>query len=335
MMTLPPAIGGKRLDRRSFVGGLGAAALQPLAARAQQQPVLGVLATSPSATFLSSGQSRGFLRGLDEAGFAEGRNLAIEWRWGGNSNDRLTDMAADLVARKVDAIVAQAPPAARAAKAATTTIPVVFGVGVDPVAEGLVASLARPGGNMTGVTLLSADLMAKRLGLMIELVPKAQLIALLINPTNPNPWIGSVEELARLRGVRLLMAPASTEAELATAFAMMVQAGAEAVVVGEDSPLNTMRTTIAQLALRHRLPTMGLLRQFAEVGGLASYGTDIADAYRLVGAMAGRILRGAKPADLAVQQAVRFEIVLNLKTAKALGLEVAPGFIAQADEVIE
>lgn len=324
------------MRRRDFIllGG-AAAAVWPLAARAQQKPmpVIGFLG-SGSPSVLTTSQIDGFRRGLGEAGYVEGQNVAIEWRWAEGAYDRLPPLAAEFVARNVDVIIAQAPPAARAAKAATSTIPIVFGVGIDPVAEGLVASLARPGGNLTGVTLLSSDLMAKRLALLTELAPNARYVALLVNPNNPNPWIGSVEETARAKGVRLLLLKAATAGEIDAAFATMAQERVEALVVGEDTFLSS-RPQITELALRHRLPSMGILRRFPEAGGLVSYGTNIADAYRLIGASAARILKGAKPADLPVQQPTKFEMVLNMKTARALGLTVPPMVLAQADEVIE
>ena len=323
------------MRRREFIAGVGGVMVAwPLSARAQQKPmpVIGFLGSSSLNQTLV--QVDAFKQGLSEAGFVEGRSVTIEYRWAEGSYDRLPAMATELVARKVNVIVAQAPPAARAAKAATTTIPVVFGVGIDPVAEGLVASLARPGGNLTGVTLLSADLMAKRYGLMTELAPAARLIALLVNPNVPNPWIGSVEDLTRAKGVRLLVLKAATDGEIEAAFAVMMQERAEALVVGEDTFL-ALRPKIPELALRHRIPTMGLLRGFPAIGGLASYGTSIRDAYRLIGVTAAKILKGAKPADLAVQQPTKFELVLNLNTARALGLAIPLIVLAQADEVIE
>lgn len=323
------------MRRRTLFASATAASLLPVAvSRAQRKPMptVGLLASVALARI--SEQLTGIRQGLGDAGYVEGRALAFEYRSAEGVYDRLRGMAADLVARKVDVIIAQGPPAARAAKAATTTLPIVFGVGVDPVAEGLVASLARPGGNLTGVALLNSELMVKRFGLMLELVPKARLIALLVNPTVANPWIGGVEDLARARGVRLLTVTASHAGEVDAAFATMARERAEALVVGEDTFLAT-RQQISDLAVRHRLPSVGVLRRHAELGGLVSYGTNLEAAYRQIGAMAGRILKGANPADLAVQQPVRFEMVLNLKTARVLGLAIAPLLLAQADEVIE
>ena len=323
------------MKRRHFIASLGAAtAAWPLVARAQRKPmpVIGFLASTSAGA--GTEQLVGIRQGLGETGYVEGQSFAFEHRWAKGAYGRLPAMAADLVARKVDVIIAQAPPAAHAAKAATTTIPVVFGVGIDPVAEGLVGSLARPGGNLTGVTLQISDLMPKRFALMTELVPKARLIALLVSPKNPNPWIGSVEATAHAKGVRVMIVKAGAAGEVDAAFATMVQERAEALVIAEDSFLATW-PQVAELALRHRIPTIGLIRRFAEIGGLVSYGTNLTAAYRQIGAMAGRILKGAKPADLAVQRPVRFEMVLNMKTAKALGLTIAPLVLAQADEVIE
>ena len=323
------------MRRRTFITGLGGAvATWPLTTRAQQKPtvVVGYLASTIEAE--SGVQLVGIRQGLAETGYLEGQNLGIELRSAKGAYDRLPGLAAELVAAKVDLIIAQAPPAAQAAKAATSTIPIVFGVGSDPVASGLVASLARPGGNLTGVTLLNSDLMAKRFDLMSELVPKATRFALLVNPNTPNPWIGGVQDAAAKMGVQLQILKAATPDEIDAAFATMVQLRTEALVIGEDVFLAT-RFHIAELALRHSLPTIGLLRQFSEIGGLVSYGTNLKDAYRQIGVYAGQILKGANPADLPVQRPTKFELVLNLKTAKALGLAVPPLLLAQADEMIE
>ncbi len=322
------------MRRRTLAAAFGGVLALPALVRAQRKPMptVGLLA---SVGLARTGEHlTGIRQGLGDAGYVEGDALALEYRSAEGVYGRLPGMAADLVARKVDVIIAQGPPAARTAKAATTTLPIVFGVGVDPVAEGLVASLARPGGNLTGVTLLSSELTAKRFALLLELAPEARLIALLVNPTVANPWIGGVEDLARARGVRLLMAKASNPSEIDAAFATIAREHAEALVLGEDTFLAT-RQQIAELALRHRLPSISLLRSYAELGGLVSYGANLTAAYRQIGAMAGRILKGANPADLAVQQPIKFETVLNLKTARAIGLEIAPLVLAQADEVIE
>ncbi|MEQ1612117.1 MAG: ABC transporter substrate-binding protein [Hyphomicrobiaceae bacterium] len=306
----------------------------PFGADGQQprQPVIGFLAAAPPAITVE--HLAGIRQGLAEAGYVDGQNLSIEHRTAEGVYNRLPGLAADLVARRIDVIIAQSPPAAHAAKAATGTIPIVFGVGIDPVAEGLVTSLARPGGNLTGVTLLSSDLMAKRLALICEMVPQARLIALLLNPSSPNPWISGVEEVARAKGVRLLILKAATPAEIETAFTAMAQQQVQALVIGEDTFL-AQREQIADFALRSKIPSIGILRRFAESGGLVSYGTNLKDAYRQIGVYAGQILKGAKPADLPVQQPIKFEMTINLKTAKALGIEIAPLLLARADEVIE
>jgi putative tryptophan/tyrosine transport system substrate-binding protein len=321
------------MKRRHVIAGLGATvAASPFAVNAQQKPlpVLGFLIS----TVEYEVQLAGIRQGLAEAGFVEGQTIAVEYRHADDAYDKLPAMAADLVARKVDVIIAQAPPAARAAKAATTTIPIVFGVGIDPVADGLVASLARPDGNLTGVSLLNSDVTTKRLGLLLELTPKARRMALLLNPTVPNPWLGSAEELARAKGVQLLIVKASNPEEVDAAIATVVQERVDALIVGEDTFL-VRRRQIAEQTLHHRLPSISPSRFYAERGGLASYGTNIKDAYRIIGTMAGRILNGAKPADLPVQQPVRFEMVLNMKTAKALDLEIPPQILVQASELIE
>lgn len=321
------------MKRRRFIAALGgAAAAWPVSARAQpaKMPVIGFLGSNSAVEM----QLMGFRRGLGETGYVEGRTVAIAYRMADGVYDRLPAMTADLVSRQVAVIVAQAAPAARAAKAGTTTIPIVFGVGIDPVAEGLVASLARPGGNLTGVTLLATDLMAKRFSLMSELAPQARHFALIVNPNVPNPWIESVAEDARATKVRLLVLKAATVGEIDAAFATMVQERVDALVIGADTFLDGV-PRIAALALRHRIPAMGNQRRFAEQGGLVTYGVSVTDAYRQIGAYAGQILRGAKPADLPVRRPTKFELVLNLKTANALGLAIPTALLVQAEEVIE
>ncbi len=323
------------MKRRDFIAGVGgAAAALPLNVRAQQKSkaVVGYLASTLEAE--AGAQLVGIRLGLADTGYLEGQNLSIEVCAAKGDYDRLPALAAELVAAKVDLIIAQAPPAAQAAKAATATIPIVFGVGSDPVASGLVASLARPGGNLTGVTLLNSDLMAKRFDLISELAPKSTRFALLVNPNTPNPWISSVQDAATKKGGQLQILKAATPAEVDAAFAAMLQLRTEALLIGEDTFLAT-RPQIAELALRHSLPTVGLLRSFAEIGGLVSYGTNLKDAYRQIGVYAGQILKGAKPTDLPVQRPVKFELVINLKTAKALGLTIPLPLLAQAEEVIE
>ena len=323
------------MRRRDFIVLATAVAAWPIPLRAQQKTmsVIGLLGSASAGG--TTAQLAGIRQGLNEAGYVEGQNLAIEYRWAEGVYDRLPALAADLVSRKVDVIVSQAPPAARAAKSATSTIPIVFAIGTDPVAEGLVASLARPGGNLTGVTLLSADLMAKRFDLISELVPQVRHFALLVNPGNPNFWIGAAQEVARAKGRELQILKAKTEREIDEAFASIVQLRVGALVVGDDTFFSQRREQIAALAARHHIPAIGFLRNFPEAGGLISYGASLTSAYRQVGAYVGQILKGAKPAALAVQQPVKFDMVLNMKTAKALGLSISPLVLAQADEVIE
>jgi putative ABC transport system substrate-binding protein len=324
------------MQRRDIISLLGGAAVAwPFALRAQSKamPVIGLLSTNTSAELAPYLPQ--YREGLNETGYVEGQNLAIEYRLAEGHYDRLPALAADLVDRKVDVIIAQAPPAARAAKNATSTIPIVFSVGSDPVAEGLIASLARPGGNLTGVSFLASDLTAKRLELLSELVPQARLIALLVNPNNPNPWIGEVQEAARAKGVRLQTLKAATESEIDAAFATIVELHADALVIGDDAFFTLRREQIGALASRHLVPAIAQFRDFAEAGLLISYGSSRAAVYRQVGVYAGKILKGAKPADLPVQQSTIFELVINLKTAKALGLAVPQSLQVQADEVIE
>jgi putative ABC transport system substrate-binding protein len=327
------------MRRRKFVALLGGAmAAWPFAARAQQKamPVIGVLHTGPPSA--SSGPFMGaFRQGLSEAGYVEGQNLAIEYRWAEGNYDRLPALAADLVGRKVDLIMASSPPSALAAKSATSTIPIVFRGGADPVGDGLVASLARPGGNLTGVSFVADELTAKRLQILSELVPQAGVIALLVNPKNASAEriIRDVQEAARTKGLQLHVLKASSESEIDTAFASLVQLHAGALVVGADPFLSNQREQLVALASRHAVPAIYAWREFAASGGLMSYGSILTVAYRLVGIYAGKILKGAKPSDLPVEQPTKFEFVINLKTAKALGLTVPGTMLARADEVIE
>jgi putative ABC transport system substrate-binding protein len=327
------------MRRRKFVALLGGAmAAWPFAARPQQKamPVIGVLSTgSPSD---SSGPFMGaFRQALSEAGYVEGQNLAIEYRWAEGNYDRLPALAADLVGRKVDLIMASSPPAARAAKSATSTIPIVFRGGGDPVGDGLIASLARPGGNLTGVSFVADELTAKRLELLSELVPRAAVIALLVNPNNANTErvIRVEQEAARTKGLQLHVLKAGSESEIDSAFASLVQLHVDALVLGADPFLSGRRGRLVALASRHAVPAIYAWREFAHSGGLISYGASLTSAYRLVGIYAGKVLKGAKPADLPVQQPTTFELVINRKTANALGLEVPPTLVARADEVIE
>jgi putative ABC transport system substrate-binding protein len=317
----------------------GAAAAWPLAARAQQKatPVIGFLnGTSPGP---GAPRVAAFRQGLSETGYVEGQNLAIEFRWAEGHYDRLPALAADLAGRKVDLIATSGGDAvsALAAKNATSTIPIIFITADDPVAPGLVASLARPGGNVTGVTFIAIELMPKRFELLSELVPQAKVIALLVNPNNTNTErvMRDVLEAARVKGVQLPILKASTESEIDAAFATLVQLQAGALVVGNDPFFNSRRNQLVALASRRAVPAIAAFREFAASGGLISYGPSIIDTYHQLGTYAGKILKGAKPADLPVEQPTRFELVINLKTAKALGLTVPQALLARADEVIE
>ena len=326
------------MRRRDFIVFLaGATATWPLAARAQQKamPVIGYLSAGPPGPniFVAA-----FFQGLSEAGYVEGQNVTIEYRWAEGHYDRLPALAADLVGRKVDLIMANSPPSALAAKSATSTIPIVFRSGADPVGDGLVASLARPGGNLTGVSQLGDEgLTAKRLELLSELVPQAGVIGLLVNPNNASAErvIRDVQEAARTKGLQLHVLKASSESEIDTAFASLVQLHAGALVVGADPFLSSRREQIVALASRTAVPSIYAWREFAASGGLISYGASLTSAFRLLGVYAGKVLRGAKPADLPVQQPTAFELVINLTTAKALGLTVPQSILARADEVIE
>jgi putative ABC transport system substrate-binding protein len=328
------------MQRREFIKLIGgAAAAWPLNARAQQSPmpVIGFLGSESPALFASP--LRIFRQGLSEVGYVEGQNVAIEYRWAEGQNDRLPALAADLVHRQVSVIVAPATtPGALAAKAATATIPIVIFTAGDPVALGLVASLNKPGGNITGTTSLAGELAPKRLELMHELMPTASGIALLINPTNPALAASTmrvVQVAAGNLGLQLHILHASTESEFDTAFAMMIQLQASALVIAVDSFFTGRREQLAALALRHRVPAIYQYRDFAEAGGVMSYGGSLTDAFRLVGLYTGRILKGEKPADLPVQQSTKAELVINMKAARTLGLTVPPTLLARADEVIE
>jgi putative ABC transport system substrate-binding protein len=326
------------MRRREFITLLGGAtAAWPLAARAQQpaMPVIGFLnGASPEgyARYVAA-----FHQGLKEVGYVEGQNVTIEYRWAQGRYDRLPALAADLVRRQVAVIAVGTNPAAPAAKAATGTIPIVFTTGLDPVQEGLVASLNRPGGNLTGVTALAVEVGPKALELLHELVPTATVIALLVNPTNPSADVMSkdLQRAAQKLGLQLHVLHASTERHFDAVFTTLVQLRAGGLVIGTDGFFNTQSEQLATLTVRHALPAIFPYREFPAAGGLMSYGVSIRDLYRLVGIYTGRILRGEKPADLPVQQATKVEFVINLKTAKELNLTFPITLLGRADEVIE
>jgi putative ABC transport system substrate-binding protein len=326
------------MRRRELMLLLGGAMTAPRTLRAQQKamPVIGWLSSvspGPSAHFVAA-----FRQGLSEAGYVEGQNVAIEYRWAEGRDDRLPAFAADLVGRKVDLIVAGGSLLSTlAAKSATSTIPIVFPALSDPVAAGLVASLARPGGNLTGFSPFQYEMMPKRLELLTELVPQARVIALLVTPNEPRTegLIRDMQEPARVRGVQLLILKASTGSEIDAAFATLVELQAGALVVGPDSFFGSRREQIVALASRYAVPAISPWHEMAAAGGLISYGPSITALMRESGIYAGRILKGEKPADLPVQRPTTFELVVNLRTAKALGLTVPPSILARADEVIE
>jgi putative ABC transport system substrate-binding protein len=324
--------------RRQFIAGLGSAAAWPLVARAQQpaMPVIGYLGTQ-SADDDYKPATIPFLQGLKETGYVEGQSVAIEYRWAENQNDRLPALAVDLVRRRVAVVVAAGTPAALAAKAATTTIPIVFAGGADPVALGLVASLSRPGANVTGFISLTSELLPKRLQLLRELIPNATRFGFLADPANSarQTQIAVLQAAARTLSLQLIVANASTESDLETAFASFPQQHVAAVLVGSSTFYNRHIEQLATLAARHSLPAIFPNREFALAGGLMSYGSNFSYSYRQAGIYTGRILKGEKPADLPVVQPTKIEFVINLKTAKALGLTIPETLLATADEVIQ
>ena len=325
------------IARRELLAALAGAAAWPLTARAQQpMPVVGFLGVASAAG--DAFRVAPFRRGLEDAGYVEGQNLAIEYRHAGDRYDRLGELAADLVRRQVSVLAAAGGPAALAAKAATTTIPIVFSIGLDPIEAGLVTNLNRPGGNLTGATDLEEELEPKRLEVLHQLMPKESVIAVLANPTHPRaePKRQGVERAARALGRRIILLPARNDQEIEAAFASMRTLQASALMIGADAIFNTNSEQLAALATRHAVPTIFQYREFVAAGGLMSYGAaNLIEGYRLIGLYAGRILKGEKPGDLPVQQATKLELFINLKTARALGLDVPPALLIRADEVLE
>ena len=326
------------MRRREFIALVGSAAAWPLAARAQQpgMPVIGFLHSASPDSYAS--QVDAFRQSLKETGYVEGQNVAIEYRWAENQIARLPTMAADLAHRQVSVIVAGGSPvSALAAKSATTTIPIVFMNVADPVGIGLVASFNRPGGNVTGATLLSAELVAKRLGILRDLLPSVKRVAMLVNPTRPgvDAQKAQLQEAAQALGLALQFLEASSERDFEAVFQAMVSQQDGALIVAPDALFLTQRVQIADLATRHRIATMYELRDFVEAGGLISYGARSVDLYRQGGALTGQILMGKKPADLPVLQPTKFELAINMKTARAFGLTISSGLLSIADELVE
>ena len=326
------------MKRREFITLIGGAAVAwPLVARAQQPatPVVGFLHFGSPDLFAF--QAAAFGQGLKEAGYTEGQNVVVEYRWAEGRYERLAALAKDLVGRKVDVIAAIGPPCASAAKNATSTIPIVFTTGSDPVRDGLVASLSRPGGNLTGISILAVQLVPKRLELLSELVPQARVLALLVNPNNgyAEPMVRDVQEAARAKGVQLKILNASTIGEIDAAFANLVKLHAEGLVIGDDPFFVARQEQLVSLASRYAIPATYQFREFPAAGGLVSYGPSLKTATHDAGIYVGKILKGTKSADLPVQQPTKFELVINLKTAKTLGLTIPSSLLTSADEVIE
>ena len=327
------------MRRREFITLLGGAATWPLTARAQQpaMPVIGFM-HGGSATPNVQKQLAAFRQGLKEGGYVEGQNVAIEYRWADDKNERLPELAADLVRRNVNVIAAMGGPASNlAGKNATTMIPVVFNTGADPVRMGLVTNIRRPGGNVTGAGFFTEELGEKSLGLLLQLVPRAKMIGLLVNPSNPeSPRLSADKvEAARKLGLAMEVVHAATPSDIDKAFDTLVERRTEALLLSGDVFFSGHMQQLVSLAARHRLPVMFYRREFAEAGGLASYGTSVVDSYRHAGIYVARVLNGEKPGELPVMQAAKFEFVLNLKTARALGIDVPMAFSAAADEIIE
>jgi ABC-type uncharacterized transport system substrate-binding protein len=335
---MPVLASGASMRRRDFISLLGGLTAIPLTARAQQaaMPVVGFLNGGVAASytrFLSE-----FRRGLNEKGFVEGQNAIVEYRWAEGQYGRLPELAADLIRRRVAVIAATSTPAALAAKAANTTIPIVFTTGGDPVGLGFVANLARPGGNMTGATQSTVEVGAKKLELMQQLLPKATVMTLIVNPTNPRvaeAQIRDTREAARTLGLQLQILQASTETEFDKAVASVPQQAGGLIIASADPFFLSQTEKLAAITVRHGVPAMFTGREFMEAGGLISYGGSVGEAYHLAGIYTGRILAGEKPGDLPVQRASKFEMFINLKTARALGVAVPPGLVIAADEVIE
>jgi ABC-type uncharacterized transport system substrate-binding protein len=325
------------MKRRDFITLLGgAAAAWPLAARAQDLPVIGMLLSGSRAS--SEHILRAFRQGLREGGYVEGRNVAVEYRWAEDRTERFPQLAAELVQRGVNAIAAVGSPAVAAAKAATATIPIVFYVGVDPVSFGLVNSLSRPGGNLTGVTNFSLETGPKRLELLAELLGRGKVVGVLLNPRRPRSETEVIKDLlqaAQTLGLQVHVVYAGADEEFETVFAGLTRLGAGGLAISGDPFFNVRAEHLGALSLKHALPTIYQMREFSAAGGLISYGSSFPEQYRLAGAYTGRILKGEKPADLPVQQPTKLELVINLRTAKMLGVEVPPTLLATADEVIE